>query len=121
MGYIDTCGTIQECTLCLHEAKKQKEEDEGTLISDFIVREECGNKCPDDFVDLRMQKDGSYILKNPQQHFTENSEENAKLKDMMPCMFDTIIEGESCTLKAFMDRKDNGDQTESNIIIGALD
>jgi hypothetical protein len=67
--------------------------------SDFVVREECGAKCPDDFEDLQMRRDGLYILKNAKEHFTEEEKHNA---GMMSCRFDTIIDGESCTLDAFM-------------------
>ena len=97
--------------------------------SDFVVREECGAKCPDDFEDLQMRRDGLYILKNAKEHFTEEEEHNA---GMMSCRFDTIIDGESCTLDAFMgklsrilnktffsqERKLEKDVRESNIIIG---
>lgn len=111
--YIDICETIQECTLCLHAAKKQNSLDDG---SDFVVKEECGVKCPDDFEDLQMRKDGLYILKNAKEHFTEEEKLHA---GMMSCSFETIIDGESCTLDAFMERKVKKDQKESNIIIGA--
>jgi len=80
------------------------------------VREECGVKCPDDFEDLQMRKDGLYILKNAKEHFTEEEKLHA---GMMSCSFETIIDGESCTLDAFMERKVKKDQKESNIIIGA--
>jgi len=113
--YIDICETIKECTLCLNGAKKLNFFDDG---SDFVVREECGVKCPSDFEDLQMRRDGLYILINAKEHSTEEAKVNAVGSDMMRCVFETIIDGESCKLEAFMERKVEKDQKESNIIIG---
>ena len=91
-------GSI-DCALCLHAAKDQNSLEDG---SDFIVREECGNKCPDDFKDLQMKKDGSYILRNAPLHFTEESKVQEKGNDMQRCTYLTIVDGESCELDVFM-------------------
>merc|ERR1711980_64158 len=40
---------------------------------------------------------------------------------MQRCTYMTIVDGESCTLEAFMARKNDNEKTESNIIIGAPD
>lgn len=88
-----------DCALCLYAAKNQNSLEDG---SDFVVREECGNKCPDDFKDLQMKKDGSYVLKNAPLHFTEESKVKEEGNDMQRCTYMTIVDGESCTLEAFM-------------------
>ncbi len=92
---------LLECTLCLNGAKKLNFFDDG---SDFVVREECGVKCPSDFEELQMRRDGLYILINAKEHFTEEAKVNAVGSDMMRCVFETIIDGESCKLEAFMGR-----------------